>query len=1185
MPIDDDEDDLDEEDELEYERPLTRSSNGFSPPEGYENPSPRDSSDSQNLLVEVETSPDITPSYVPPSPSSVAALSQTGLATRASDESESPHTFPARLSVASRIQNGERSPTTADFTDVEDRSITNDSSFKRNGDSTSTSTWERVKNTFTRSNSTSGRRSRSNSIVTRERRDHTDSSISRESGVSLNSAKTDRMEVVSPFSIQQTQQPLMQSQSASASYVSLSPTPGSRGGVSPAPPPSADLAKYQNSKLFPFPGMQKLQEQRNRAKGLPASASTPDVSALANLNDDEQYTYAGNPLVSPPFQSPFGAGQDHGLTHQISETGLMTKYNMGSPMQAVPSNSPRQEYIDIIPAAPTPSGSKLPMTLPGVKQWLNNKKIFSSQSSSPSPSAPTTPAPIEVRHTQNGFKKPSLSDLLRIRKENELTPDWEDLGSTPTSTSGSTLTGKPLSSFETKDTAPDVSTSPGFSPYRAEYHTDTEKTPKKKTVSPPEPITQSDSFHSYLHLDLPTPTSPDPLSSATPDPSSSLSDYPAASTSESSSTTSSHYSSGVPGLQGSMVMDFLDENLGRGSRNSKWASTIEEPPRKTLLCSPVLQVVNANTVKDRFLFLFTDLLVIAKAAAQEGDNKTKDRKFIVKSVVKLQNLRFTADRAETQTKSSSYATPRTSLIKSFIHQFNRDPDYAISTLLTKSGIPDDPTFLGQLLFRTLDLDRAQMGEYLSQRTSKLVLKSYVDSFGFGGLRIDKALRAFLLSLHVPSRSSPTHNSLDSLLDAFASRWYEANAGIVAYDKDMAIRLVRTVVQLNEFLHGGIAQESNTTSYPMRSLTGRHFAEAFRRFDARRMVPDELLEEIYDAIRQERLCQARIFLPGSAPDAPITIKRTLPRRLTYKVQSEPIVLRIPQADPDLSIQLYGQGLVFDPPVLTFNKSSEVSFRVMGTSLGPKTMIMCRSGRNAVLYSGLPFSNPITIERAFMRNTFQVAFCNHSGTKRRYMFSIEDAIVHHEWVSSLKRQIDLATSSAMSPPVPTSSAHGLKFYKAAEAMAFRTLQETLTGSDGSATAIHKALQRLGPRHTANGSSASYFPSGQQSPLNGGSRIGSSHVRSKSRSQVYYHHHGGGRHELDLENGLNSSSPDNYGYGKGGSPALLEQHQITRSDAPLWTDVELQMYCQQNSSIAMVLSFLPLGILDHGPRSSSP
>src|SRR5258705_6158828 len=101
------------------------------------------------------------------------------------------------------------------------------------------------------------------------------------------------------------------------------------------------------------------------------------------------------------------------------------------------------------------------------------------------------------------------------------------------------------------------------------------------------------------------------------------------------------------------------------------------------------------------------------------------------------------------------------------------------------------------------------------------------------------------------------------------------------------------------------------------------------------------------------------------DIIIVVKRAPPARLTYRFQSEPIILRIPHPDPDLSIQLFGQDLLFEPPVLTFAKSLEASFRITGTSLGPKRITMRRSGSNALLYSGLPLSTSVVVERAFMR----------------------------------------------------------------------------------------------------------------------------------------------------------------------------------------------------------------------------
>ncbi|KAJ7584718.1 hypothetical protein C8J56DRAFT_893356 [Mycena floridula] len=424
MPVDDDEDDLDEEDDdYEDERPHSaRSSNGFSPQEG-ENPSPRDSSDSQQVLVESETSPE---TFIPTSPSSVGALSHTHI----------PY-----------------SPLNAEFTDLE---ISNDFERKRNMDSTST--WEKVKSTFTRSNSSSGRRSRSNSIATREMRDQTDSSVSRESGASLNSSKTDKADGSSMFATQQVRC-------------------------------SLHLAKYQNEKLFPFPGIKKLEEQR-RAKGsLPVSPSTPEVNTL---HEDDNPLSSNGFTSGPMEQAPY---MMRSVPRQASDT-VLNKFNISLPLST-------GEHVDNVtsPTTPNSSSGRLPMTLPGVKQWLSNKKLFSGQTSP----SPISPLPLEIRHMHQEFKKPSLSDSLR-RKENE--GEWDELGT---------------------------------------------------------------------------------------------------------------------------------------ANSDMWASAIENTPRKFFMCVSTLQVVNPNTVKDRFLFLFSDILVIAKLLMQQDDNKltAMERKFNVKSVVQLKNLRFT----------------------------------------------------------------------------------------------------------------------------------------------------------------------------------------------------------------------------------------------------------------------------------------------------------------------------------------------------------------------------------------------------------------------------------------------------------------------------------------------------------------------------------------------------------------
>ncbi|KAG6371434.1 hypothetical protein JVT61DRAFT_9448 [Boletus reticuloceps] len=409
----------------------------------------------------------------------------------------------------------------------------------------------------------------------------------------------------------------------------------------------------------------------------------------------------------------------------------------------------------------------------------------------------------------------------------------------------------------------------------------------------------------------PTPSPPEPAPSSTPEPWSSLSDYPQLTTSKSSSNTSSQYSD-FPS-KCAVVMEHLNEMLGRGPKGPIWPSAINDPPRKLLLAAPVLQVVNSDMVKDCFLFLFNNIFIVAKPIIQDPDAFLKlmkpnplDRKSVIKNVVLLRNLWFSGE-----LKSLSHA------------QFANDANQAIMSLFNNLRQADDPVALAQLLFCTPEIDRAQLSDYLSSRTSHVILKHYLDVFGFTGVRMDKVLHIFLQTMNVPTHATQGASPLDILLDSFASQWYDANGKQVAYDKDLAY------------------------------------------------------SDIYASIYRKPLSQARHPSSNGPIEITVTFKCTLPSHLTYKVQSEPVVIRIPQADPNFTIKLFGHNLAFELPVLSFAKSSEASFRVTGTLFSLTTLLMLHSGSNALLYAGLPPSWPISVEHAFMRNTFQITLLNHTN----------------------------------------------------------------------------------------------------------------------------------------------------------------------------------------------------------------
>lgn len=138
------------------------------------------------------------------------------------------------------------------------------------------------------------------------------------------------------------------------------------------------------------------------------------------------------------------------------------------------------------------------------------------------------------------------------------------------------------------------------------------------------------------------------------------------------------------------------------------------------------------------------------------------------------------------------------------------------------------------------------------------------------------------------------------------------------------------------------------------------------------MPEDLLTRIYASVRKERIEQASdnsIF--SMTPDIEASIEPAkLPMCLTYRAQSIPITITIPEPDAKFSIKLHGTDLKFDPPLLTFAKSNTQTFRVTGTALGVRAMVLIKVGANAPRYQGLPLTKAFSIERAFMQHTFQV-----------------------------------------------------------------------------------------------------------------------------------------------------------------------------------------------------------------------
>ncbi|GAA6056214.1 hypothetical protein RTBOTA2_004627 [Rhodotorula toruloides] len=647
-------------------------------------------------------------------------------------------------------------------------------------------------------------------------------------------------------------------------------------------------------------------------------------------------------------------------------------------------------------------------------------------------------------------------------------------------------------------------------------------------------------------------------------------------------------------LPSNRILAKLGSILGDEALASTDPSPLDSPPRKLLLQASVLQVVNANTVKDRHLFLFNDMLVIAKPLIQHdadtGDPvlPSLDSHFLTKSVVECKRLKIAAAEEPVDEGSSSSSKKRHPLLLAFVDRFANDPARAIASLVQKGGLANDGPTIANLLFRNTDLNRNQLGVYLANPNHRSVLRAYTERFRFAGVRIDDAIRLFLMSVRLPYDVK----AAKYVLGVVASIWAEANPAS-GFDPAVTLSLVMALLRLSDALHGTDGPDGRFFNAPKPQVPPNvdQFIEAFREADPRSVVSEDLLSRVYTSVRRERIEHASdnsIF--SMTPDIEATIEPAkLPTQLIYRVPSETFTITIPEPDPRFTIKLHGNDLQFDPPVLSFARSNKQSFRVTGTALGVRVMVLIKRGANAPRYQGLPLNKAFSIERAFMQHTFQLSFTNHLDVKRKYMFSCTSNEERAQWIRVLRDRI-AATAGAPSPPHDTAAT-------AAQTVAVQVLRDSLLPPDeplplppaAPSPRPNLATPRLGPPGT---------PGTSRGRVGTPTRPGSQLARSNSVSKLY-----AVQYRQENDSSPASSLP---GYGGGSFSGSVGERQRVGSLTPaaaaaaaaakmqaaaqlkdevaeakaqhgsfVKTGHELVTTTEQNSLLPVVLAFLNAGL----------
>ncbi|EXJ84716.1 hypothetical protein A1O3_05386 [Capronia epimyces CBS 606.96] len=214
-------------------------------------------------------------------------------------------------------------------------------------------------------------------------------------------------------------------------------------------------------------------------------------------------------------------------------------------------------------------------------------------------------------------------------------------------------------------------------------------------------------------------------------------------------------------------------------------------------------------------------------------------------------VQFMAERLDQEAPAGSEARiekmrlqrVRKKIIKSGASKFNDDPKAGVAYLV-RNGIiedPDDPRQVAHFLKGTSHVSKRVLGEFLTKRNNERLLTAFIDLFNFDDMRIDEALREMLGSFRLPGESA----LIERIVTTFVEKYCSTTSSDEIADKDAAFVLTYAIIMLNTELY-------NPNVKSQQRMTCEGFAKNLRGVNKGNDFAPELLQEIYDAIKQNEI---------------------------------------------------------------------------------------------------------------------------------------------------------------------------------------------------------------------------------------------------------------------------------------------------------------------------------------------
>ncbi|RKP10782.1 hypothetical protein THASP1DRAFT_27436 [Thamnocephalis sphaerospora] len=203
------------------------------------------------------------------------------------------------------------------------------------------------------------------------------------------------------------------------------------------------------------------------------------------------------------------------------------------------------------------------------------------------------------------------------------------------------------------------------------------------------------------------------------------------------------------------ILDGLRSPNHRGDADDRY----EQYRRQLLRYGPVLQVITSRMVKDRVLFLFQEVLLVAKPIMPEGkrlvqadENTGLLERYQCRAIIPLGDISMATIREEATSPPDMPGMMDPEMYRA-VRSFPGNSYRVLRHLLEGDLLRRDAASIAGFLLRTRGLDRREVGSFLAQRENSPVLAAFLERVPARGIALPDMLRLVGRHMRLPVATS------------------------------------------------------------------------------------------------------------------------------------------------------------------------------------------------------------------------------------------------------------------------------------------------------------------------------------------------------------------------------------------------------------------------------------------------